>query len=76
VAGDIESDSVRSWLKTLVADAYYWTDDDQVVHTRSMYGGVVRSGSNASRFVLDSGSCVSHFGYFGYFGYFANEEAG
>jgi hypothetical protein len=37
VAGDIEGDSVLSWLKTLVADSFYWTDNDLVVQTRSMF---------------------------------------
>ncbi|WP_442968803.1 esterase/lipase family protein, partial [Ramlibacter sp.] len=38
VAGDIEGDSVTAWVKTLLADAFYWTDNDLVVQTRSMYG--------------------------------------
>ena len=43
VAGDLEGDSVMSWLKTLLADAFYWTDNDLVVQTRSMYGGAPRA---------------------------------
>jgi hypothetical protein len=43
VAGDIEGDSVMSWVKTLLADAFYWTDNDLVVQTRSMYGGGPRA---------------------------------
>ena len=43
VAGDLEGDSVVSWLKTLLADAFYWTDNDLVVQTRSMYGGGPRA---------------------------------
>jgi pimeloyl-ACP methyl ester carboxylesterase len=39
VAGDLQGDSIGSWLKTLLSDAFYWTDNDIVVHTRSMYGG-------------------------------------
>ena len=62
VAGDIEGDSVVSWLKTLVADSFYWTDNDLVVQTRSMYGGVPRK--EAATFVLDQGGKVSHFTYF------------
>jgi hypothetical protein len=42
VAGDIEGDSVISWLKALLADAFYWTENDLVVQTGSMYGGVPR----------------------------------
>ena len=67
VAGDIQGDSVLSWVKTLLADAFYWTDNDLVVHTRAMYGGVPRGAigqaANA-RFLLDRGGKVSHFTYF------------
>ena len=62
VAGDIEGDSVTSWLKTLLADAFYWTDNDLVVQTRSMYGGAPRDAG--ASFVLDQGGKVSHFNYF------------
>ncbi len=62
VAGDIEGDSVTSWLKTLLADAFYWTDNDLVVQTRSMYGGAPRKAG--ATFVLDQGGKVSHFNYF------------
>ena len=43
LAGDIEGDSITSWVKTLLADAFYWTDNDLVVQTRSMYGGTARA---------------------------------
>jgi hypothetical protein len=63
----MEGDSIGSWVKTLLSDAFYWTDNDLVVQTRSMYGGSPRartaSGSGAS-FVLDRGGKVSHFSYF------------
>lgn len=62
VAGDLDGDSIGSWLKTLVADAYYWTDNDLVVQTRSMYGGVPRT--QGASFVLDQGGKVTHFNYF------------
>ncbi len=62
VAGDLEGDSVTSWLKTLMADAFFWTDNDLVVQTRSMYGGSPRE--EAARFVFDQGGRVSHFAYF------------
>jgi len=67
VAGDIEGDSVTSWVKTLLADAFYWTDNDLVVQTRSMYGGTPRApagGQAAASFVLDQGGGVTHFAYF------------
>lgn len=62
VAGDMEGDSVVSWLKTLLADAFYWTDNDLVVQTRSMYGGAPRQAGAA--FLLDHGGKVDHFSYF------------
>ena len=67
VAGDIEGDSVMSWVKTLLADAFYWTDNDLVVQTRSMYGGRPRAPSGetaAATFVLERGGKVTHFSYF------------
>ena len=62
VAGDLEGDSVVSWLKALVADSFYWTDNDLVVQTRSMYGGAPRD--SGATFVLDQSGKVSHFNYF------------
>ena len=67
VAGDIQGDSITSWVKTLLADAFYWTDNDLVVQTRSMYGGTPRApsgGHAAATFVLERGGKVSHFSYF------------
>ncbi len=62
IAGDLKGDSIGSWLKTLLADAFYWTDNDIVVHTRSMYGGTPRSGG--ASFLLDQSGAASHFAYF------------
>jgi CHAT domain-containing protein len=67
VAGDIEGDSVMSWVKTLLADAFYWTDNDLVVQTRSMYGGSPRASTSThpgASFVLERGGQVTHFAYF------------
>ena len=68
VAGDMEGDSIGSWVKTLLSDAFYWTDNDIVVQTRSMYGGAPRAASATGPgaiFLLDRGAKVSHFNYFG-----------
>lgn len=62
VAGDMQGDSIGSWLKTLLSDGFYWTDNDLVVQTRSMYGGAARAAG--ASFVLDRGAKVSHFDYF------------
>ena len=51
-----------SWVKTLLADAFYWTDNDLVVQTRSMYGGTPRT--DGATFLFDQGAKVSHFNYF------------
>ncbi|WP_137921828.1 CHAT domain-containing protein [Hydrogenophaga sp. 2FB] len=67
VAGDIQGDSIMSWVKTLLADAFYWTDNDLVVQTRSMYGGTPRApagGHAAATFLLERGGKVTHFAYF------------
>jgi len=67
LAGDMQGDSLVSWVKTLLSDAFYWTDNDLVVQTRSMYGGTQRAGVGAglgATFVLDRGAQVSHFNYF------------
>jgi CHAT domain-containing protein/tetratricopeptide (TPR) repeat protein len=67
IAGDLQGDSIGSWVKTLLSDAFYWTDNDLVVQTRSMYGGAPRKASAAgpgASFLLDRGGQVTHFNYF------------
>lgn len=67
VAGNNEVGGVWSWMKTLMADAFFWTDNDLVVQTRSMYGGVPRKAtSTAARFILAAEAAVSHFTYFSF----------
>lgn len=62
VAGDIIGDSLVSWVKTLLADSYYWTDNDLVVQTSSMYGGMARV--DEANFLLDRSGQTDHFSYF------------
>ena len=68
IAGDTAGDSVASWTRTLLADAFFWSDHHLVVQTRSMYGGAARAptvrGGAGARFLLDRGARVSHFTYF------------
>jgi CHAT domain-containing protein/pimeloyl-ACP methyl ester carboxylesterase len=67
IAGDLDGDSITSWVKTLLSDAFYWTDNDLIVQTRSMYGGGQRratTGGAGASFLLDRGAKVSHFNYF------------
>ena len=52
VAGDLKGDSLGSWVKTLLADAFFWTDNDLVVQTRSMYGGTPRAAGNPPEICL------------------------
>lgn len=67
IAGNSSGHSLFTWIKTLLADSFFWTDNDLVVQTRSMYGGVPRkTGSRAARFVLGDGGEVSHFSYFSF----------
>jgi pimeloyl-ACP methyl ester carboxylesterase len=62
VAGDLKGDSIGSWAKTLMADSFFWTDNDLVVQTRSMYGGAPRKA--IACFVLNRSGDSSHFNYF------------
>lgn len=67
VAGDLDGDSVMSWVKTLLADAFFWTDNDLVVQTASMYGGGPRQRGAArsnALFARVEGGQATHFGYF------------
>ncbi|WP_213998598.1 CHAT domain-containing protein [Arsukibacterium sp.] len=61
VAGDIAGDSLVSWIKTLLADSFYRTDNDLVVQTSAMYGGVLRHDAS---FILESSGKTDHFSYF------------
>lgn len=62
VAGDLSGQGVGSVLKTLLADAFYWSDNDIVVHTGAMYGGAPRR--DEASFVLERSAVASHFDYF------------
>lgn len=63
IAGDIQAGGgVLGWTKALLADAYYLTANDIVVHTGSMYGGAPRAGG--ASFLLEQGSDTTHFAYF------------
>jgi hypothetical protein len=61
IAGDVEGTTVSGWVKRLVSDLFYWTDNDLVVQTRSMYGGAPRQSAS---FFLHAAGEVSHFNYF------------
>jgi pimeloyl-ACP methyl ester carboxylesterase len=62
VAGDLAGDSLGSWVKVLLSDSFFRTDNDLVVQTSSMYGGTPRE--NGASFLFDQGGKVSHFSYF------------
>jgi len=62
IAGNVQGDSVVSWVKTLLVDSFYKADNDMIVPTASMFGGAHRTGT--SLFFLDQGRDASHFNYF------------
>lgn len=62
IAGDMEADSMMSWLKTLMTDRFFANDNDLVVQTSSMYGGAHRAGG--ASFLLNRAGAASHFAYF------------
>ncbi len=62
IAGDFEGSGVWGTLKYYALRAYYWEDNDFVVNTKSMSGGMDRK-KGVQRF-LDRGPNVNHFSYF------------
>ena len=62
VAGDLTADSISGFFKTLLADMYYWTDNDIVVNTSAMYGGTPRAGE--ASYLLHRSGEATHFAYF------------
>lgn len=67
IVGDMEGDLIGLWVKILLIDVFYWIDNDIVVQTCLMYGGVlcvvITQGGGAS-FVFDCGVKVTYFNYF------------
>ena len=64
VAGDIVAGGgVWNTLMTWASDAFYWQDNDLVVNTRAMYGGLERT-SNAVYYTR-SAPDMNHLNYFG-----------
>ena len=62
IAGNFEGAGIWSTLASYALRAYYWEDNDFVVNTKSMSGGMDRK-RKVQQF-LDSGSTVNHFSYF------------
>jgi hypothetical protein len=62
IAGDIEGGSLLARLGIRAVDWFYGGDNDLVVDTVSMYGGLPRGGK--ARYFFDKGEGVSHFNYF------------
>jgi pimeloyl-ACP methyl ester carboxylesterase/tetratricopeptide (TPR) repeat protein len=67
IAGDTEGASLATTLGTLLTDPLYLGDNDLVVDTAAMFGGLERAAGAA--YSLHQGSQVSHFRYF------ANEDS-
>jgi pimeloyl-ACP methyl ester carboxylesterase len=62
IAGDTEGASLATALGTLLTDPLYLGDNDLVVDTAAMFGGLERPAGAA--YSLHQGSHVSHFRYF------------
>jgi hypothetical protein len=64
IAGDIEGGGLLKRLGVLFTDFMFFdsNDNDLVVDTDSMYGGIARAGQ--TRMLFDRGTDVSHFNYF------------
>ena len=62
ISGDVEGSGFWGRLKVLATDAFYLTDHDLVVDTKSMYGGVERD--KKAHYFFDKGADVNHFSYF------------
>ena len=62
LAGNLVGDTTAAWVKTLMSDTFYRTDNDLILQTDSMYGGVPRAESALC--LLEQGPRATHFGYF------------
>jgi hypothetical protein len=62
IAGNYEGAGIWGTLKTYALRAYYWEDNDIVVNTRSMTGGMERTSGVWEYF--EEGDTVNHFHYF------------
>ena len=64
IAGDIEGGGVLKQLGVMFTDWMFFdrADNDLVVDTDSMYGGL--AALNDTRYLFDKGEAVNHFSYF------------
>lgn len=62
IAGDLRGGRFKRLLNW-ASHLYFWGQNDLVVDTRAMYGGLQRPSEGAA-FLFDSGPEVTHFGYF------------
>ena len=62
IAGNFKGSGVWGTLKTYALRAYYWEDNDFVVNTKSMAGGMDRAKGVWE--YRDEGDTVNHFSYF------------
>ncbi len=63
IAGKRVGGSGDGWFRSLATDAFFLSDNDLVVPTRSMFGGALRH--QPALFFLDESAQTHHFGYFG-----------
>ncbi|WP_420150850.1 DUF7379 domain-containing protein [Spirosoma sp.] len=63
ISGDAKLSKRWSAIKVVLANLFFWGDNDFVVDTRSMYNGAKRAPGKV-QFFFDEGAEVSHFNYF------------
>ncbi|MBD2754946.1 DUF7379 domain-containing protein [Spirosoma validum] len=63
ISGDAKLSRQWSAIKVALANLFFWSDNDFVVDTRSMYNGAKRADGKVQYF-FDEGADVSHFNYF------------
>lgn len=63
ISGDAKLSLRWQAMKVMLSNLFFWTDNDFVVDTRSMYNGAKRAADSVQYF-FDAGASVSHFNYF------------
>ncbi|MPR33367.1 CHAT domain-containing protein [Salmonirosea aquatica] len=63
LAGDAKASLRWQGLKVILSNLFFWSDNDFVVDTQSMYNGARRAQDRAQYF-FDTSTDVSHFNYF------------
>jgi CHAT domain-containing protein len=62
IAGNVKASSLLGYLKAWATECFFGEENDYVVNTASMYGGIIRD--KIVRFYADQRDTSSHFSYF------------